>query len=416
MPKFKAKNETKSTTVLAVNRKKYDIYAFPENNSLGPQGVVDFLFAERNLYGRVDQNLNVVVPDQSYIKRFISADNPAGVSLMNFVADQFTDFQRTFQRALNGGKIRQDDPFLSTPRIYSSYENPKPEYENYFASTMKNFEDIFLIKTKTLSMEDYLLEFLRYIEQITPAFPITYTAWYRSRYSSIFYSGLAINLGGLDIGSDVLKETFIQSENFPYYLNVCNNFGFSVVKNSPWVIVADLASPASTVYHENYDLSSISEIFSTNYTQTSNFDVDYLKINLFNSYNNFVNLFPYEKSFISCNNKTIKNNVYRSNINIDKFNNIYNKYFIEYYNNIRYFEENKPFQKPDKEKITQNAKNLQKTFDNSRAIGYINEQYRSVYKSKSGGLNSILKRIKEKELASVSSGDSSGGSGESSGY
>lgn len=398
MAKFKAKNETKSTTVLTVNRKRYDIRAFPENNSLGPVGVVDFLFAERNLYGRVDQNLNVIVPNQSSIKRIVSAENPAGTPLMNFVADQFIDFQRTFERALNGGKIRQNDPFLSKPRIYSSYSNPKAAYEEYFSNVMINFENIFLDKSKTISAKDYFGEFLRYIDQITPTFPLTYTAWHRSRYSSVFYSGLAIDLSGQNIGTDELKEAFIESENFPYYLNVCNNFGFSVAKNSPWIIVADLASPSSIIYHENYGLSSINQIFSQNYIQTSELDVDFIKRNLFDAYNNFVDRYPYEKNIVACNKNTIKNNIYRNNINIDKFNNIYNNnYFIEYYNNIRYFEEDKPFSQPDHKKITENAKNLQKVFDNSRAIGYINEQYRSVYKSKPGGLNDVLKRTQLKK-------------------
>jgi hypothetical protein len=398
MAKFKAKNENKSTFFQAGYRSKYKREAFPENNSLGPVGVVDFLFAERNLYGRVDQNLNVVVPNQSSIKRVVSAENPAGTPLMNFVADQFIDFQRTFERALNGGKIRQNDPFLSKPRIYSSYSNPKAAYEEYFSNVMINFENIFLDKRKTISAEDYFGEFLRYINQITPTFPLTYTAWHRSRYSSIFHSGLAIDLSGQNIGTDELKEAFIESENFPYYLNVCNNFGFSVAKNSPWIIVADLASPSSTVYHTNYGLSSVNQIFSQNFLMTSEFDVDYVKRNLFDSYNNFVNRFPYEKNIIVCNKNTIKNNIYRYNINIDKFNNIYNNnYFIEYYNNIRYFEENKPFSQSDQKKISQNAKNLQKIFDNSRAIGYINEQYRSVYKSKPGGLNHVLKRTELKK-------------------
>jgi hypothetical protein len=275
----------------------------------------------------------------------------------------------------------------------SVYSNPKTAYEQYFSETMMNFEKIFLDKNKVISAEDYFREFMRYIKQITPTFPLTYTAWYRSRYSSIFYSGLAIDLSGQNIGTDELKEAFIESENFPYYLNVCNNFGFSVVKNSPWIIVADLASPSSIVYHENYDLSSVEQIFSENFIQTSELDIDFIKRNLFDAYNNFVNRYPYEKEIITCNKNTIINNLYRFNINLDKFNYIYNNnYFIEYYNNIRYFEEDRPFAEADFIKITENAKNLQKIFDNSRAISYINEQYRIVYKTKSGGLNDVLKR------------------------
>ena len=171
MAKFKAKNDNKSTFFQAAFRSKYNAEAFPENDSLGPVGVVDFLFAERNLYGRVDQNLNVVVPDQSSLKRITSPENPIGTRLMNFVADQFIEFQRTFERALIGGKIRGNDPFLSKPRIYSSYTDPKAAYEQYFSNVMVNFENIYLNKKNTISAEDYFRQFLNYINQITPTFP-----------------------------------------------------------------------------------------------------------------------------------------------------------------------------------------------------------------------------------------------------
>jgi hypothetical protein len=119
---------------------------------------------------------------------------------------------------------------------------------------------------------------------------------------------------------------------------------------------------------------------------------------LFRSYNNFANLFPYRKTFDICDNKLITNNEYRYTININKFNNIFNNnYIIQYYNNIRYFEEDTTFSVADRNKFSKNAKNLQKTFDISRAIGYINEQYRSVYKSKPGGLNHVLKRLRAKQ-------------------
>ena len=148
---------------------------------------------------------------------------------------------------------------------------------------------------------------------------------------------------------------------------------------------------------------------------------------MFDAYNNFVDRYAYEKNIIPCKNKSIKNNVYRYNININKFNNIYNNnYFIEYYNNIRYYEEEPPYSISDINKFSTNAKNLEKTFDISRAIGYINEQYRSVYKSKPGGLNSILRKVDSKDSpkqdldetrgTSVTSGGSTGGSGGSSGY
>ena len=95
----------------------------------------------------------------------------------------------------------------------------------------------------------------------------------------------------------------------------------------------------------------------------------------------------------------IKYNLVEINKKYNKKTDNYPKhiYIIEYYNKIRYFEEDTSFSIPDRNKFSKNAKNLQKTFDISRAISYINEQYRSVYKSKPGGLNSVLKRLRAKQ-------------------
>ena len=428
MTEFKAKNNNSSTFYQAFYRSKYSKEAFLSNNGLGPNNVVNFLFAERNLYGRVDQNLNVVVPKAEFLKRISSRENPSGIIGLNFVIDQFQDFFENYQKALINNKIRQNEPFLSKIKVYKSYDSPKVHYEKYFTDLMDNFHNFFLDTKTTLTAGDYFKEFMVYAKQIAPTFPVTYTAWQRSKNSSIFTTGLAFDLSGQDAGDDELKERFINNDNFPYFRLACENFGFSISRNCPWVIVADLGSPVARLYHENYLLSTVEEIFSLQFDQTYFFDLEYIRLNLFKSYNSFVDRFNYEKQVRLCSkNKIIKKNIFRNNINLNKYNNIYNNnYFIKYYNNIRNAEENNIFPESDKIKITENAKNLEKTFDISRAIGYVNEQYRSVYKNKPGGLNDILKRIENKEktkneekIKQQSTGMPSGtpgGSGGSSGY
>jgi hypothetical protein len=89
MSRFKGKNSISSTIVLAVNRSKYDIDAFPENGGLGPKQVVNFNFAERVMYGRADPDLDVVVPSQEFLKAITTQENQSPVVMMNFVADAF---------------------------------------------------------------------------------------------------------------------------------------------------------------------------------------------------------------------------------------------------------------------------------------------------------------------------------------
>ena len=60
MAKFKGKNSIESTGLLARERAKYKLAAFPENDGMGPNQVVDFNFAEKVNYGRVDIQHNPV--------------------------------------------------------------------------------------------------------------------------------------------------------------------------------------------------------------------------------------------------------------------------------------------------------------------------------------------------------------------
>ena len=59
---------------------------------------------------------------------------------------------------------------------------------------------------------------------------------------------------------------------------------------------------------------------------------------------------------------------------------------------MRHYEEGERFSEADRRLFSRNGRKLKKTFDIQRAIGYINEQHRSVYKSKPGGVNDIIKK------------------------
>ena len=67
MARFNGKNSTKSSIRLAIERAKYEASAFPENGGLGPEQIVNFNFAEKGMYGKVDVEHNPVYPNQEYI-------------------------------------------------------------------------------------------------------------------------------------------------------------------------------------------------------------------------------------------------------------------------------------------------------------------------------------------------------------
>jgi hypothetical protein len=399
MRRFKGKNSISSTIVLAVNRSKYDIDAFPENGGLGPKQVVNFNFAERVMYGRTDPDLDVVVPSQEFLKAITTQENQSPVVMMNFVADAFLDFERSFEYARNAGKIRGNDPFLSNVKVFKAYEDPENLYLEYLDSLFDKFNKIFLKPEKAMDIKGYADQFLLYIKQMSPQFPITYTAWNRSKESNLFTSGLAISLSGLAIDNDEGKDAFILRDNFEFYKNACINYGFSIVKNSPWVIVADLGNPRMLEYMARYTLSDARDVFSLQFNKTAESDIRLLKTNILNNYNFFVQTYLYEKEISICpTGKLNVQNNFRSISNQQEMNEkLKNNYWIEFYNNARFYEEGMRFSVADKNKFSRNAKNLEKVFDIQRAIGYINEQYRSIYKSKRGGINDLIKRKNEKD-------------------
>ena len=114
MSRFKGKNDIESTSTLAIERSRYNREAFPQNNGLGPKQVVDFNFAEKGLYGKVNRQLTPVIAKQEFLVPLEITNQIEGTKLiMNFVAEQFRDFENHFVRACRLGLLPVNDPYLS---------------------------------------------------------------------------------------------------------------------------------------------------------------------------------------------------------------------------------------------------------------------------------------------------------------
>ena len=107
MATYKGKNDLKSLKRLARERVIY-------NSEV--KNVTDFNFAEKTLYGRVDRQHNPIIPRMNYLKPVSLSNSKVSmpVMLMNFVSDQFTDFEQHFARGCQLGNIPNDDPIFSS--------------------------------------------------------------------------------------------------------------------------------------------------------------------------------------------------------------------------------------------------------------------------------------------------------------
>ena len=67
----------------------------------------------------------------------------------------------------------------------------------------------------------------------------------QSSNNSLFSTGLAVSIADIPFDDDNKKyEEFMSSSIFAYYKKICLNRGFSIWKHCPYVLVADLGSPA----------------------------------------------------------------------------------------------------------------------------------------------------------------------------
>ena len=396
MAKFKGKNSIKKVSQLARARSKYNLEAFPGNNGAGPKQVVNFNFAEKGLYGRIDRQHNAIIPMEEFIVPLSHTNNNTDtIRLMNFVADQFTDLEAHFVRACRLGLIPVDDPVLSSLKARRGYKDPGDSYRSYLGNLMESYITTFLKprKNQINNFHDFLHHFPEFMRKMRDIFPVSYSGFQRSSQSSIFTSGLTIDIGGIPFDNDEAKENLLfNSPAFQFYINLAKQYGFSINKRNPGVLISDLQSPVTVVYRNKYQLSSVNYVFIKQFSKTLYSDLSELTKTLVNYYNFFISNYPIQRKFKLCSGKTLCDVYKREPINIDSIN---NNNIIYLYIIIRNIEEREPFSQSRVETIYENAARIRKLSE-SRMLDFIDDQFKSKYNQKDGSLTYYKKKIENR--------------------
>lgn len=383
MSNFKGNNNSK-TLKTAFERANYKLNAFNDSEIQ----VVDFNFAERTFYGRVNRQIDPVIPNENFIRNFHNQD----FRIMNFVGDQFKEMYVRYQNALNLSLINNEDPNLSELSVIRGWEDPINLYSNFMASFMDSFllEKMIPNEKKIHSFEDFLNIFQAHVLENDINSKITLSGFMKSRQSSIFNTGLALQLAPVGFADDSAKEnTILNSPNYAFFMNMAKQFGFSVNLQNPSVLVSDLAHPTTTKFRSRYDMFNVSRVFEKQYLRTYNYDFDLLSQYLMDTYNSFVYLKPNLKEVYICNNKTKSNISKRNNINsIDYI------IILLLYIKIRNMEEVFPFSDSEMKSIHSTSVRL---FDITpeRAMQFIESQFRSRYNTKEGSLTYYKKKFQK---------------------
>lgn len=401
MARFNGKNDTNQTKNLMAQRNNYNYGAYAKDvDGLDIKPITDFNFAERVYYGRVDPTLSPVYADTQFIKAVPYVNDPALTPfLMDFVADMFSTLSEKFFRSCKLGQIPQNDPYFTNLVAYNSYIDPADDYRDYIGALLESYNNTYLFggnREKNIkTIEQYVQGLLGFSQKLGSSFPLTFSGFMLSKQCSIFTTGLAVTIADLPMDIDETKDDlFIRNTTFPLFLNFAKETGFSVNKNVPYMLVADLESPVTKRYMAKYLMGSTQSIFSTRYKQTYTSDYDKLIDSIITYYRLFVNKKSYIKYLKPCNGKTITEITYKENINNNVISRLINNniLFIDLYINIRNIEEESPLN--DNELMTFKRDMMQylQRYGKDKVMELVSDKFRSLRKFKDGGTFSKINK------------------------
>jgi len=403
MAKFFGKNDLQKVSNLTSERVKFylDAYKKNPNDGLDQLPVSNFNIGENTLYGRVDQNLNSVFPNRDFIVPVARTTNQeTAPRVLDFVADMFQDLSANFERACRLQVQPSNDPYLSNLEVFQHYADPEIAYRNYMRRFMRQYNKNYIITGKRakdiMTLDKYIENLSEFAQQQGEYYPASFTGFMSSNQSSIFNSGLALSITPLDKGDDTAKEEFfLNNSAFQYYLNLCKNIGFSVSKNSPWVIVADLASPAIQPYLNRYNLFTVKDVFNQRFKQTYLSDYEKITQSIITYYREFVNTKPYEKTIKSCMNKTNAEIKFRQTVNNNSITYINNNILLNTYIDIRNIEERNIINNNDIIRLKRDSKSYFKLLSQKETFLYINNVFFKLRTTQDGSFAKIKNNKKD---------------------
>lgn len=348
------------------------IYNLKSKVLVNHTGLVDFSFAEKALYGRVDRlYVPMIVAESPAMptKNIKSKEGQNNVRALSFVTDAYEALARQFLKKYSSNEISLGEQYLSQIIAHNGYVSPIQKYDEYTQIFIESIGDI--IREKKLyfrDFEDFMNKIMSNIESAIKKFPLTMSAFVKSRECPMAASGLTINISDLDFVNDAEKiRTFYESPNWQFYVNAANSYGFMVDRNNPSVLVADIASGDMLKFAEPYGLLDTDTILNTAY-KPAHFDcLNQIREIFYNIYNRYkvkrytmsTHVYPNRRKTV-----TVTPRTYSYNDFLKEYD---DNYFLNLYCKLRFLEEESVFTKGEMFRLTDDTLELAKT-DMSKAL------------------------------------------------
>ena len=407
-------------------RKAYKEHAYPLY-SFDDKDPIDYWY-DNPLYGRVDRFGNAIFLSESRLKQIKAAGSGTYFAL-DFVVDAFTGLQNYFSRAAITRAIDRDNSILTVMNPVEAWTSIIKKHHRLMKSLHRSFLTKHLAtnvvaQENILTFDDFLKEFMFFMEKVLPKVPITRTGFISSNHASPLSSGLVIEIANHNQNTDIMKDVgFFQDPNYEFYKEATKRFGFFIDKNAPWRLTADITStrmlkymgrshlnmtddelrsrsidperwPNYSSYGVDPQTTGPTSIFNKYYYRSYVQDVDIFKVYILDMYNGFVSNYPHVKISDIRKRRTVGYTLHkRKFMTQQRLEEEYDSNFwIELYAKIRNFETDAKLDEDYFKRKIKRAKAINKSVDFYSALWYINKQFR-VYAQ----VDILREREKEKQ-------------------
>lgn len=216
---------------------------------------VDMWQGEERYYGRVDTQGNALVSQEPNLKQVRYAADDETLFVLDFVADAWRDFAEKL-RNLAEDNIMIKDSVWAAPLAYKGWESVANQYQEYLTTSVyETLSNIFLVDNPSLNpqitgMQSFLDIMGQYYHNVvSKGAPLTLSGFVEGPFVSPMVTGLCIEIGTDEYFDDATKASkYINDPAFMFVAEIASQYGFSLDRNIPWRLVADITNPAMREY------------------------------------------------------------------------------------------------------------------------------------------------------------------------
>ncbi len=334
---------------------------------------------KKHLYGKVNLDSEIVVPRLEVLKSY-----DGKVSTFDFVIDALDDFSAKLEERKSSGTLKKGTPYSSLD-VTSRNSNWRGEYSTYLRGVQGAYSGAYSEKSKNNNITDFkkfTSSFLDFLSIATPEYPVSFSQYYVSKQSSIFSTGLAIDLNNEKYGDDdVSYSTYMQDVNFPVFFQEAQNHGFILDRHAPWRLVVNLTSEPMQEYMKRRNYENVADLFNQSYFMPLVAEFNEF-VKLVNAV--YFNTFPPDSEYVEVcyrGGKTTHVVKSRENYNPNEFTSIKDMidymgapFWIRAYCFLKAREANRPYTQKEFDDFVSEASGINKHVDMEAALVYINKK------------------------------------------